>query len=85
MLYKTHRLVFENVLNVEVDSSLSVWHKRIGHMSEEGLQILMKKQFILFTKGSFLHPCDNCLFEKHHIVYFNISFAIVRMSALKCL
>ncbi|KAF8391931.1 hypothetical protein HHK36_022271 [Tetracentron sinense] len=50
-LYKTHAKVCKNELNaVEDSSSPNLWHKRLGHMSEKGLQIMAKKALILFAK-----------------------------------
>uniref|UniRef100_A0A2N9F0J4 Integrase catalytic domain-containing protein n=1 Tax=Fagus sylvatica TaxID=28930 RepID=A0A2N9F0J4_FAGSY len=36
------------------DSTLDLWHKRLAHMSEKGLQILAKKSLIPFAKVEFL-------------------------------
>ena len=60
-LYKTQGKICKNGLNAAADSSPSLWHKRLGHMSEKGLQILAKKNFIPFAKGTLLYPCDYCL------------------------
>ncbi|KAF8378616.1 hypothetical protein HHK36_029964 [Tetracentron sinense] len=52
-LYKTHAKVCKNELNaVEDSSSPNLWHKRLGHMSEKGLQIMAKKALIPFAKDS---------------------------------
>ena len=51
----------KNGLNVAIDSSPSLWHMRFVHISEKGLQILVKKKCIPFSKGSLLNPCDYCL------------------------
>ena len=37
MLYKTLEKICKNGLNVAIDSSPSLWHLRLGHMSEKGL------------------------------------------------
>ena len=60
-LYKTQGKVSKNGLNVATNSSPSLWHRRLGHMSEKGLQILSKKNSIPFAKGTLLDPCDYCL------------------------
>ncbi|CAL5350460.1 unnamed protein product [Camellia sinensis] len=73
-LYKTHVEVNSNSLNAaEDETSPNLWHKRLGHMSEKGLQILAKKSLIPFAKDAKLNPCDNCLFGKHHRVAFHSS------------
>lgn len=46
---------------VEKDSSIELWHKRLGHLSEKGLQISSKKQLLSRGKGALLKTCDDCL------------------------
>lgn len=71
-LYKTQVTMCSNELNtVEDEASASLWHKRLGHMSEKGLQILAKKSLIPFAKGTALQPCEYCLFGKQHRVSFS--------------
>ena len=42
-LYKTQVKVCKGELNsFDDDTSLDLWHKRLSHMSEKGLQILAK-------------------------------------------
>ncbi|KAF8387595.1 hypothetical protein HHK36_026248 [Tetracentron sinense] len=51
-LYKTQAKVCKNELNAAEDSSSpNLWHKRLGHMSEKGLQIMAKKALIPFAKA----------------------------------
>ena len=71
MLYKTLGKICKNGLNIVVDSSPNLWHRRLGHMSEKGLQILAKKNNIPFAKGTILDPCDYCLLGKQHRVSFS--------------
>ena len=70
-LYKTLGKICKKGLNVAIDSSPSLWHRRLGHMSEKGLQILAKKKSTPFSKGTLLNPCDYCLLGKQHRVSFN--------------
>jgi transposase InsO family protein len=73
-LYKTHMKVHRDELfAVEDSSSPNLWHKRLGHMSEKGLQILAKKSLIPVDKGKALTPCEHCLFGKQHRVSFATS------------
>nr|GFD09717.1 zinc finger, CCHC-type [Tanacetum cinerariifolium] len=50
----------------EKDSLAQVWHKRLGHISEAGLQVLEKQG--LFGKKSLckLNFCENCVLGKSH-------------------
>ena len=52
------------------DSSMELWHKWIGHMSEKGLQIHAKKQLLPNIKGTPLKICTDYLTGKQHGVAF---------------
>ncbi|GKA24337.1 retrovirus-related pol polyprotein from transposon TNT 1-94 [Tanacetum coccineum] len=56
----------------EKDSLAQVWHKRLGHISEAGLQVLEKHG--LFGKKSLgkLDFCENCVLGKSHRVSFGV-------------
>nr|GEU53839.1 zinc finger, CCHC-type [Tanacetum cinerariifolium] len=56
----------------EKDSLAQVWHKRLGHISEAGLQVLEKQG--LFGKKSLgkLNFCENCVLKKSHRVSFGV-------------
>ena len=70
-LYKTQGKICKNGLNVAVDSSPSLWLRRLGHMSEKELQILAKKNSIPFALGTLLDHCDYFLIGKRHKVSFS--------------
>jgi hypothetical protein len=73
-LYKTEaRLVKGDVNVVENETSTELWHKRLGHMSEEGLQVLAKKQLLPNIKGTSLLLCTHCLVGKQRRVSFHKS------------
>ena len=54
----------------ERDSSIELWHKRLGHMSEKGLHFLARKDFLPELKGMTLRPCVDCLAGKQHRIAF---------------
>ena len=54
----------------ERDSSIELWHKRLGHMSEKGLHSLARKDFLPELKGMTLRPCVDCLSGKQHRIAF---------------
>ena len=71
-LYRTYMKIAKGEVNaVEHEASSELWHKRLGHMSEKGLDILAKKQ--LLPKGLQLKPCTDCLVGKQHRVAFQRS------------
>ncbi|GKV35980.1 hypothetical protein SLEP1_g44167 [Rubroshorea leprosula] len=70
-LYKTHMKMCGGQLNaVEDEASPNLWHKRLAHMSEKGLQLLAKQSLVPIAKGGHVNPCDVCLFGKQHQVSF---------------
>ena len=55
---------------VDDDTSPYLWHKRLAHMSEKGLQLLAKQSLIPMAKDKSSNPYDYCLFGKQHRVSF---------------
>ena len=51
-LYWMQGKIYLNVVNtLENDSSIKLWHKWLGHISEKGLQVLAKKELLPGLKG----------------------------------
>ncbi|KAL2248445.1 UNVERIFIED_CONTAM: Retrovirus-related Pol polyprotein from transposon TNT 1-94 [Sesamum indicum] len=50
----------------------ALWHKRLGHISQKGLDFL-RKAGILNEKIEKLDSCDDCVLCKHHKVHFPAS------------
>ena len=40
-------------------NSIDLWHKRLGHMSERGLKILVGKNLLLGLKSHELNFCEH--------------------------
>jgi hypothetical protein len=51
-----------------VDTTL--WHHRLGHMSEKGMQIIHKINLFLDLKQIDLDFCEHCVYRKHKRVRF---------------
>ena len=63
--------MFGGQLNaVDDDISPDLWHKRLAHMSEKGLQLLAKQSLIPIAKDKSSNPCDYFLFGKQQRVSF---------------
>ncbi|GAA0171470.1 transmembrane signal receptor [Lithospermum erythrorhizon] len=56
-----------------VESSIDLWHSRLGHMSEKGLNILSRHNAIPKFEETHIKNCTHCLIGKHHRVSFNKS------------
>ncbi|KAK9000155.1 hypothetical protein V6N11_080661 [Hibiscus sabdariffa] len=64
-LYVTQGKICKEEANVACDNScLELWRKRLGHISEKGLQILAQKALIPEVKGKAIQPCIHCLAGK---------------------
>ena len=44
---------------------MSLWHHRLGHMSEKGMQILHSRNLLSGLKHVDLKFCENCVYGKH--------------------
>ena len=70
-LYKTQENVCGGQLNaVDDDTSPDLWHKRLAHISEKGLQLLAKQSLIHMAKDKSSNPYDYCLFGKQQRISF---------------
>ncbi|GAA0165653.1 hypothetical protein LIER_20998 [Lithospermum erythrorhizon] len=69
-LYRSKLEVINNHINI-VESSMELWHNRLGHMSEKGLNTLSKREIIPKFDGSNLKTCSHCLMGKQHRGSFN--------------
>ena len=58
-MYKTQAKVCGGQLNiVNDDTSPDLWHKRLAHMSEKGLQLVAKQSLNLMAKEKSSNPYD---------------------------
>ena len=70
-LYKLAAQAYNDELNAEEKApSMELWHRRLGHMREKGLQALSRRKALADFKGTHLNPCVDCLVGKHHRVSF---------------
>ena len=70
-LYKLAAQACSDEVNAaEKDPSMELWHRRLGHMSEKGLQALSRRNALPDFKGMRLNPCVDCLAGKQHRVSF---------------
>ena len=65
------KLYKEEINAAQRDVSIELWHRRLGHISEKGLQTLVRKQFLPNLHSIPLKTCDHCLVGKAHRVAFN--------------
>ncbi|WVZ20167.1 hypothetical protein V8G54_007489 [Vigna mungo] len=68
-LYWTKALVAKDSVNVVYMES-SLWHRRLGHISEKGLNCLAKKDVLSRLKNVELEKCSHCMAGKQTRVSF---------------
>ena len=64
------RVIDSSINAVDDDSTVELWHNRLGHMSEKGLMILAKKNLLSGMKKGSLKKCAHCLAGKQTRVAF---------------
>lgn len=60
----------ETTQETENDDQTKLWHSRMGHIGQKGLDVLVKKGCISREKVSDLKFCEDCMIEKTHRVSF---------------
>ena len=53
-----------------IETGAALWHHRLGHMSEKGMQILHSRNLLLDLKQVSLEFCANCVYGKQKRVRF---------------
>ena len=70
-LYWTTTSTCVDMVNaVESDSSSTLWHKRLNHISKKGLNVLAKKKLLSNFRSAKLEKCEHCLAGKQNRVSF---------------
>ena len=68
-LYWTKALVASDSVNA-MDIEASLWHRRLSHISEKGLNCLAKKDMLPGLKNINLEKCSHCMIGKQTRVSF---------------
>ncbi|CAH9132849.1 unnamed protein product [Cuscuta epithymum] len=70
-LYMTHPKIFKDRVNAVVNTDMTdLWHKRLGHMSEKGMSLLLKRNVLPGVHDIHLKKCSHCLAGKQNRVSF---------------
>ncbi|KAG8376582.1 hypothetical protein BUALT_Bualt09G0078600 [Buddleja alternifolia] len=70
-LYLMQAKLSNGEVNAAVNSSsIELWHERLGHLSQKGMQLLAKKKLLPDVSGIELQTCVDCLAGKQHGVGF---------------
>ncbi|MCO5579843.1 hypothetical protein L7F22_033705 [Adiantum nelumboides] len=64
-LYTLHVSEVKNhVINVIEQPSVSLWHRRLGHMSKRGMEILSRSGYLLGFSFHNFEFCEHCVYGK---------------------
>jgi len=70
-LYLLQVKLSKDIINaVKNDNTVELWHKMLGHMSEKGMKLLAKKNFLSRIKSTKLKKCVYCMIKKQTRVSF---------------
>lgn len=62
-----------SVASTSQENSTTMWHRRLGHMSERGLKVLMERDLLTGLKTVSLPFCEHCVISKQHRLKFDRS------------
>ena len=54
----------------DASTDTSLWHRRLGHMSEKGIKMLLSKGKLAELKSIDFDMCENCIVGKQKKVSF---------------
>ena len=59
-LYMMHAQVCKSEANVATKSSAELWHKKLRHMNDKGMDLLADQKLLPEVKGVHLEKCVDC-------------------------
>ena len=60
----------DTIAVADASTNTSLWHHRLGHMSEKGMKMLLSKGKLLELKSIDFDMCENCIVGKQKKVSF---------------
>ena len=66
---------------VSVQDETHLWHRRLGHIGQKGMDVLIKKGYLDKSKVSSIKFCESCILGKAH----RVSFATGKHTSDVCL
>ena len=64
-LYLCKGNIDSSIALASTGTNTTLWHHRIGNMSEKGMQILQSRKLLLGLKHIDLEFCEHCVYGKH--------------------
>ena len=60
----------DTIAVAEVSTNTSLWHRKLGHMSEKGMKMLLSRGKLLELKSINFDMCESCILGKQENVSF---------------
>ena len=60
----------DTITVADASTDTSLWHRRLGHMSEKGMKMLLSKGKLLKLKSIDFDMCESCILGKQKKVSF---------------
>ena len=60
----------DTIVAADTSTNTSLWHRRLGHMSEKGMKMLLSKGKLLELKSIDFDMCESCILGKQKNVSF---------------
>jgi hypothetical protein len=54
----------DTIVVAEAGTDTNLWHRRLGHMSEKGMKVLLSKGKLLELKSVEFDTCESCILGK---------------------
>ncbi|KAE8675530.1 Chromomethylase 1, putative isoform 4 [Hibiscus syriacus] len=70
---KTRKGIMKVFRGALVSYSTMLWHQKLGHMSEQGMKVLVEQKLLLGLIKVLLHLREHCITSKQHRLKFNTS------------
>ncbi|KAL9285748.1 putative RNA-directed DNA polymerase [Arabidopsis thaliana] len=74
-LYILHRkpTTDESLAVAKANDDIVLWHRRLRHMSQKNMSLLVKKRFLDKKKVSMLDMCEDCIYGRAKKIGFNLA------------
>ena len=60
----------DSIAVVDASTDTSLWHRKLGHMSEKGMKMLLSKEKLPKLKSIDFDMCESCILGKQKNVSF---------------
>ena len=81
-LYMTSSLR-DTIVVTEVSTDTSLWHRRLGHMSEKGMKMLLSRGKLPELKSIDFDMCESCILGKQKNVNFLKTYRTLKAEKLE--